>query len=302
MKLLTSLILCASLAAPILAQDAPKPEKTQEELLKELHELMDKTSKEMERAEKKLADASRDKVKDDVVAAIIKKFQDELKNGEVNDIPDGFRKYLKENKKELAEQFGLSEDEVEALANSDDKELKDWVKTNHKALSKEFESEFSLKELIIHQNSVENNLEDVLDSQADASEKATENSGKAIEAAHNLAASGKSGKSDSVDNNNKKNEGKPKQESSQQSSTQGNSNNEQHKVNGSSNDELDAPPARASDSNGFRAESNKKVTDSGESSEDHREPSKYKGFREAWHKALKKKIDDGKASEKAAEK
>lgn len=290
MKLLTSLVISLSLAAPLFAQEVPKPEKTQEELLKELHDLMKKTSDEMGKAEEKLTDTSRDKIKDDVTAAIIEKFQNDLKSGNIEDVPEGLRKYLKENKEKLAKQLGLSEDEVAALAESED--LKDWVKANSELLSKEFESKVALEELIIYQKIVENDLETTLDGQADSAQKISENIDKSLEAAHNLAGSGGKSKSDSVDN--KQNaEGKPGQEPNQlqtpQKSPQGKPDDAQHEVDSTSEGYI--PEPSQNDSKAFQAESNKKTTNTGNSSDEQPEPSKYKGFREAWQRTIKKKLD-----------
>ena len=294
-KILSLLLLSSLISVPLLAQETPEvPEKTPEELLKELHKLMEETSKEMEKSEKGLADASRDKIKDDVVAEIVKKFREDLKAGNVDSIPEGVRSFLKENKEDLAEKLGVSEEDIEKASDSKDDELEEFVKANSEKLAEVLENDLSIKELSIRQSMVENKLEKILESQEETSNKIDTSLDAALEKAHELSGGG-GGKSNNVDNdpNKKPNDGKPPEEGSTQSKPDQKSPEEGSTQGGDAvgtGEDL-PPPENTIDKGGWQSEANKKVSDGGNSSDDHREPSKYKGFWRAWAKAMQKKIE-----------
>src|SRR5687768_14681357 len=125
-RVLLALAFCGLLAAPAFAQDEPDGEKdlaskSREELLAELHKLMKDASEEMDGLEEQLANTSLRPAKADVIAERMNKLREAMKKGEVDELPEGLREYLKENPDATAERTGKSAEEFKALTEDEAK-------------------------------------------------------------------------------------------------------------------------------------------------------------------------------------
>lgn len=141
-KILLMLALCGC-AAPAFAQEAPPPaekEKTTQELLEELHKIMKDASKEMGAAETELAKASLPATKADVSAAKVRELREKMARGEIDEIPEGLREYLRANADSVAGLLGVSEEELKKLVD-DPAKLKELLKKSPELLKRLAQSE-----------------------------------------------------------------------------------------------------------------------------------------------------------------
>src|SRR5690606_9614378 len=139
-KLILTLAVAGLFSAPVslFAQEGPegeKPAKSEQEMLEELHKLMKKASEEMGELENELAKASLDSPKADVIAERIKKLSEAMKQGKLDDLPEGLRKQIQENPEEAAKATGKSAEEIKQIAESSE-ELTELLRKNPELLKK----------------------------------------------------------------------------------------------------------------------------------------------------------------------
>lgn len=291
-RILLMLAFAGLLGAPLLAQEAER-EKTPEELMRELLELMEKASKEMEAAEKELAKASLPPNKADVLAERMRVLREKLAKGEIDEVPEGLREYLRNNPEEAAKAAGMSVEEFKKIIENQDK-LKETLKKSPEVLKKLAESESAMEKVLRHEQEAERKLEEIVKKQEEAVEKSKENVDKSIDIANQLRQQGQgSGKSEMKDNENKTKD--PKDQGNSQSSGQGkNAEKEYQPGEGKVDrkDEKDDDFTRR-EGDGFKADSRKKDTAEGAGSEGSGgSPDKYKGFWEKWNKAIRERTKD----------
>lgn len=170
-KILLMLALCG-FAAPVFAQEAePEKEKSTQELLEELHKIMKDASNEMGEAEKELAKASMPATKADVSAAKIKELREKMARGEIDEVPEGLREYIRDNASTVASLLGVSEEELKKLVD-DQAKLKELLKKAPELLKRLAQSESIMESVLEHQHAAEKKLEEVLKKQKEAVETA----------------------------------------------------------------------------------------------------------------------------------
>ncbi|MCC6574655.1 MAG: hypothetical protein IT462_12805 [Planctomycetes bacterium] len=189
-KLLFALALAGVFGAPAFAQEVegpggPEKEMSQAEMLAELHRLMAKASSEMEAAESELAKASLPGSKADVLEARVKALREQMKTGELKDVPEGLREYIKQNPDKAAELSGKSVEELKKLV-ADDKEVDNFCRKNPEMLKKLAESEDTFEKILEQQYSAERKLAEVLEKQEKTIKAATGNQDDAINMAHKI--------------------------------------------------------------------------------------------------------------------
>ena len=141
-RILLMLAFAGFIGSPLAAQEAegPEHEKSTEELLEELHKLMKEASKEMEQAERELAKASLPSNKADVLNERIKALREKMAKGEIDEIPEGLREYLRQHPEEAAAATGKSVDEIKKIVD-DQKQLEELLKKSPDLLKKLAQSE-----------------------------------------------------------------------------------------------------------------------------------------------------------------
>lgn len=206
-KIILALALAGFFGAPAFAQEVEGPaggserEMSQAEMLAELHRLMAKASKEMESSEAELAKASLPASKPDVLDERVKQLREQMKKGELKDVPEGLREYVRKNPEKAAEYAGKSVEELKKLAEND-KELDSLLKKSPEMLKKIAESNDAIDDVLKHQFEAERKLEEVLKSQEKTIKAASDNQDQAINLAHELRNQGQGkGQPDKPDKN-----------------------------------------------------------------------------------------------------
>lgn len=176
--------------APAFAQEVEGPgggekEMSQAEMLAELHKLMAKASKEMEASEAELAKASLPASKADVLAERVKTLRDQMSKGELKDVPEGLREYLKNNAEKASELSGKSVEELKKLFEND-KDLDGFCRKSPELLKKLAESEETFEKILEMQYGAERRIEEVLKKQQEAIKGASGNQDEAINMAHKI--------------------------------------------------------------------------------------------------------------------
>ncbi len=190
-RLLLAMAIAGFMSAPVFAQagpvEGPAEEKSVEELLKELHELMKRASNEMGELEKELNRASLDAPKADVIAVRIAKLREAMEQGKLDEVPEGLARYLKENPDELAKASGKSGEEIRKLAESS-KALEELLNQHPEVLKKLASQNEAIEHVQRFQSEAERKLEETLKRQRDAARAANENVDNAIEIGHRIKA------------------------------------------------------------------------------------------------------------------
>ena len=189
-RVLLALACCGFLAAPAFAQEEPEKDltkKSREELLAELHKLMKDASKEMDGLERELAKTSLGPAKADIVAERMERLRKAMKEGKLDELPEGLREYLKENPDAAAEAAGMSAEEFRKLA-EDEAQLRETLERNPEILRKLAESESAFEDILERQVAAEKRLEDSLQKAKESTEKAEKNVDDSLEVAHELRA------------------------------------------------------------------------------------------------------------------
>lgn len=191
MKKILLMLALSGFAAPMFAQEAPPPteEKSTAELLKDLHKIMKDASKEMGAAEAELAKASLPATKADVSSAKIKELREKMARGEIDEVPEGLRDYLRENASLLAGLAGKSEEEFKKILDDQEK-LKELLKKSPDLLKRLAQSESIMDSVLEHQHSAEKKLEETLKKQKDATDSAEKNVDEAVNIAVKLKQGG----------------------------------------------------------------------------------------------------------------
>ncbi|MCB9934005.1 MAG: hypothetical protein H6841_11360 [Planctomycetes bacterium] len=185
-RVLLALACCGLLAAPAFAQEEKDlGSKSREELLAELHKLMKDASKEMDGLEKELAKTSLGPAKADIVAERMKKVRDAMKEGKLDELPEGLREYMKENPDEAAKLAGKSAEEFKQLA-EDEEKLRELLGKNPELLRKLAENEHAFEDIMQRQVAIEKRVEDALKRAEESTSKAEENIDGSLEVAHEL--------------------------------------------------------------------------------------------------------------------
>ena len=294
-KILLMLALAGFCGAPAFAQEVegpkgPEKEMSQQEMLAELHRLMAKASKEMEASEGELAKASLPASKADVLAERVKALREQMEKGELKDIPEGLREYIKQNPEKAAEFSGKSVEELKKLA-EDDKQLDSTIKKSPEMLKKMAGSEETFKEILERQYEAERKLEEVLKSQEKTIKAASENQDEAINLAHQLKEQGQGqGKGDKPDKNKtetkdpREGQEKPKNGQPTQPAPKEYAPGESPKPKEETEDFTNDVNKES-----FQADKKAKEAAAGTSTEDHGEPSKYKGFKQKFEEEMRKR-------------
>lgn len=190
-RLLLAMAIAGFVSAPVFAQagpvEGPAEEKSVEELLKELHELMERASNEMGELEKELNRASLDAPKADVIAVRIAKLREAMEQGTLDEVPEGLARYLKENPDELAKASGKSGEEIRTLAESS-KALEELLNQHPEVLKKLASQNEAIEHVQRFQSEAERKLEKTLKRQRDSARAANENVDNAIEIGHRIKA------------------------------------------------------------------------------------------------------------------
>jgi len=289
-RVLLAIAFASMLGAPLAAQEQPpEGEKTTEEMLKELHKLMKEASKEMEEAERELAKASLPSGKADVLAERIKALREKMAKGEIDEVPEGLREYLRNHPEEAAEATGKSADEIKKIAESQDA-LKELLKKSPELLKKLAQSEEAMEKVLKGQQEAERKLAETLKKQREATEKAGDKVDESINIAQQLRQQGQ-GKGGKPENNDQKTKD-PKDKGDPQNQPGQGKNAEKEYQPG----EGKVPPDETKDDytkregDGFAADKKRKeMGDGSSSSESGGEPSKYRGMWEKFNREMQKK-------------
>lgn len=301
-------IIAATLAmitgAPALyAQDPGEgteaPAETAQELAAKLKKLMEKASEEMGELEKELAKASLGAPKADVIAERMKKVREAMKNGELEEVPEGLKKYLKENPEEAAKLTGKSAEELKKLVENEE-ELMETLKKNPEMLKKLAESEDAMEKVLENQHEVERKLEESLKKQREAAESARKDVDESLNMAHKLRSMQKGqgqGKPKDNDQHTKDPRKKDQQQNGNNKPSDGAKEGyEPGEGKGPRDDETG--DYKREDAGGFQADGKKKDLEDGASNDGTRTaPSKYKGFWEKWTKEKQKRQSEKKKDE-----
>ena len=190
-KILLMFVLAGITGVPLCAQETPpegEKEKSTAEMLEELHKLMKDASKEMETAEKELAKASLPASKADVTASRVKELREKMARGEITEIPEGLREFLRANADTAAALAGKSEEEFKKIVD-DPKQLEELLRNSPELLKKLAKSDAIMDSVLEHQHKAEKKLEEVLKKQNDSADKAEKHVDEAVEMAVKLKGS-----------------------------------------------------------------------------------------------------------------
>ena len=185
-RILLMLACCGLLAAPAFAQEEKDLEsKSRDELLEDLHKLMKDASKEMDTLESDLAKTSLGPAKPDIVAERLNRLREQMRKGEVDELPEGLREYLRDNPEEAAKLTGKSVEEFQKIA-EDEAELSKLLAKSPEVLKKLAESDATFEEILERQTAIEKRVEDSLKRADEATSKAEENIDESLDIAHEL--------------------------------------------------------------------------------------------------------------------
>lgn len=305
-KLILTLAVAGLFSAPVslFAQEGPegeKPAKSEQEMLEELHKLMKKASEEMGELENELAKASLDSPKADVIAERIKKLSEAMKQGKLDDLPEGLRKQIQENPEEAAKATGKSAEEIKQIAESSE-ELTELLRKNPELLKKLAESESTMESVLEKQQAAERKIEETLKKQQEAAEAARSKVDESLEMAHDIRSKSQSGQGQGQP----KNDGKEKTEDPR--GQEGQQQGDNKKPNKGAEEGYQPGEGEMDPNNkveeyergkegGFQADKKAKEMGDGASSDERRAPDKYKGFWEKFNRETKKKVDERKKEE-----
>ncbi|MBZ0135623.1 MAG: hypothetical protein K8I27_04525 [Planctomycetes bacterium] len=187
-KVLLMLACCGLLAAPTFAQEEKEKDlasKSRDELLKDLHKLMKDASKEMDGLEDELAKTSLGSAKPDIVAERMERLREQMRSGEVDELPESVREYLRDNPEEAAKLTGKSVDEFKQIA-EDEAELRKLLGQSPDVLKKLADSESAFEDILSRQVKIERRVEDALKRAEESTAKAEENIDESLEVAHEI--------------------------------------------------------------------------------------------------------------------
>ena len=318
-KLILALAMAGMFAAPtaLFAQESEggewggesgkegeaKPGKSVDEMIAELHKLMKKASDEMGALEGELAKASLDSPKADVIAERVKKLRESMEEGKLDDLPEGLRKEIQDNPEEVAKATGKSNEEVKKIAESSE-ELTDLLRKNPELLKKLSESESTMDSILRKQQTAEKKLEETLKKQGEAADEAKKKLDDSLELAHDIKAKSQG---------QGQGQGKPKNDKSQETkdpkSGEGKPQGGETKKPSKGAEEGYQPGEGEMDSDhkveeyergkgdGFQADKKNKDMKDGASSDEKREPGKYKNFWEKFNREVTKKTEERKKDE-----
>jgi hypothetical protein len=304
-KLMLALAISGLMAAPVFAQEGEEPPReggqTVDEMIAELHKLMKKASEEMGELETELAKASLDSPKADVIAERVKKLQDMMKEGKLDEMPEGLRKHIEDNPEEVAKATGKSNEEVKKIAESND-ELIELLRKNPELLKKLAESQSTIDSILEKQQSAEKKIEETLKKQQESAEAAKTKVDESVELAHNIKAKsqGKPGPGQPKNEPGKETKDPREQPGNDQGSKKPTKGAEEgyQPGEGEMDPEDKIEEYERGKEGGFQADKLGKGTEGAAGSEDRREPAKYKGFLRKWAEETKKKGDERKEEEK----
>jgi hypothetical protein len=264
-----------------------------EEMIAELHKLMKKASEEMGELEGELAKASLDSPKADVIAERIEKLRKLMEEGKLEDMPEGLRKQIQDNPEEVAKATGKSNEEVKKIAESSE-ELSELLRKNPELLKKLAENQSTMEKIVENQQAAEKKIEETLKKQQESADAAKTKVDESVELAHDIKAKGQG---------QGQGQGQPKNEPGKETKDpRGNEGDKQGTNKPSKGAEEGYQPGEGEmdpdekveeyergKGSGFQAEKQGKETGGSASSEDKREPAKYKGFLRKWADETKKK-------------
>jgi hypothetical protein len=289
--------LAGLLAAPTFAQEAER-EKTDQELLEELHQLMKKASDEMGGLERELAKASLDAPKADVIAERVQRIRKAMEQGKLDDLPEGLSRHIADNPEELAKASGKSVEEIRRIAD-DSKQLEELLKQNPELLKKMAQNQDTMESIQRRQHDAEKKLEETLKKQREAARAADESVDKSINLAHMLKQQGQGqGQGQPKDNQQKTDD--PRQGKEQQ---QGSGDPKQNATGqyqpGEGKLDQENETGDFVHGKGDSAQMEKKQKEMGDaaSSDETRAPDKYKGFFRKWHEQTAKRAEEKKKQE-----
>ncbi|MCC6574656.1 MAG: hypothetical protein IT462_12810 [Planctomycetes bacterium] len=295
-KLILAIALAGFFGAPAFAQETEGPggegekEMSQQEMLAELHRLMAKASKEMESSETELAKASLPGSKADVLEARIKALREQMEKGEIKEIPEGLREYIKANPDKAAELSGKTVEEMKKLV-QDDKEVDGLIKKSPEMLKKLAESKEAFEDILDRQYQAERKIEEVLKAQEKTIKAASENQDSAINLAHQLRdQGGGKGQPDKPDKN--KSETKDPREKDQPKNGDPTKNAPKEYQPGEEKlrpDEKTEDFTNNENKEGFQADKKTKDLGGGAGNAENQGPGKYNGFWDKWREAMQKR-------------
>jgi hypothetical protein len=305
-KLMLALAISGLMAAPVFAQEGEEPPReggqSMEEMIEELHKLMKKASQEMGELETELAKASLDSPKADVIAERIKKMQEMMKEGKLDELPEGLRKHIEENPEEVAKATGKSNEEIKKIAQSND-ELVELLRKNPELLKKLAENQSTIDGIIEKQQAAEKKIEETLKKQQESADAAKTKVDESVELAHNIKAKGQGKPGEGQPKNEPGKEGTkdPRDQPGKQGDTKKPTKGAEEGYQpgeGEMDPEDKIEEYERGKEGGFQADRERKGTEGAAGSEDRREPAKYKGFLRKWAEETKKKGDERKEEEK----
>ena len=181
----------------LLAQDSPEPKAEEEsdaskwdnmsdqELQQELLRALKATSKGMDNLESELGKASLPDRKPDERYAELKSLTDKLKDGSLEELPEGLEKYFEENPDKLSEVLGESKDAAKELLKDDQKLMEKLGKASEE-VAKLLDDADVLEKVVKLQGEVEKNLNDALEAQEQMGESTRSEIESALECAYRL--------------------------------------------------------------------------------------------------------------------
>ncbi|MCB9893430.1 MAG: hypothetical protein H6839_03165 [Planctomycetes bacterium] len=283
--------------------EAKEGGKSVEEMIAELHKLMKKASDEMGELENELAKASLDSPKADVIAERVKKLKEAMEQGKLDEMPEGLRKQIEENPQEVAKATGKSNEEIKKIAQSSD-ELTELLRKNPELLKKLSQSQDTMDGIIQKQQAAEKKIEETLKKQDDAVEAAKKELDDSLELAHDIKAKSQGqGQGQGQPKNDKGQQTKDPKEG--EGNPQGGNNKKPSKGaeegyqpgEGEMKPEDKVEEYERAKEGGFQADKKNKDMKDGASSDDKREPAKYKDFWDKFNKEVTKKTAERKKDE-----
>lgn len=297
-NLMIAIALAGLMTAPAVlnAQEGPEGEdaRTQQEMMKELHELMKKASDEMGALKGELAKTSRDAPKPDVIETRMERVREMMKDGKLDDMPEGLRRHIKENPEDTAEATGKSNEEVREIAESSEK-LQELLRENPELLKKLAGNEATIESVIEKQHEAEKKLEESLNKQNESAEAARQKVDESLNVAHKLSQKGQ-GQGQGAENDKSESTSNPREQEEKQGNGQSDEGaTEQYDADsGEKPDELTEEYERGEGKDGFQADRKGKDMGDASSSDERPEPDKYKGFWEKFRAEAMKKSNERK--------
>lgn len=305
-RILLSMAFCGVFASPaLMAQTAPpegEHEETDQELAAKLVKFMKKASEEMGELEKELAKASQSAPKADVVNERLNKIREQMKQGKLDELPEGLRKEILENPDEVAKAAGKTANEVRKISEKE-AELRELLQKNPELLKKLAENEETMQRVLEKQNDVEKRLAETLERTEEAANEANKNIDGAIGVAHMLKQQGSGGGGDGKPKNKGEKTGDARDKDGQQGGDGESKKGAEGQYQPGPGEKLDDKKTeefeRADGKGGFQGDKKgKDATDGSGNDDNRREPEKYKGFWEKFIREARKKAEDAKKETK----